>query len=554
MEFWKRVGNSKTAVVRVILKCFVPCIRRRARSPKQERSRNTQENKPLEHCKEPTHRRMCDRYETLIRAERRRELIDIQKMTREKGKFWRWDWAKISPHRTQFDGTSSEEAERGRRTEERGLRLSDLKIIEHLGEGRFGNIVLAKKGSTGGQSSSEEVFALKYCPNKLVSNIEKEVLLRAVGHPFLVQLLTFFPTKESLCYVMEYVEGGTIRSLLSRLKRFNEDMVRFYAAEIILALNFLHKCDIVHRDIKPENVLLDRDGHCKLAHFEMCKIGMFTWSRTSGECGTEPYMAPEIHQGHLCGPEVDCWSVGCMMYEMMLGKCRLSKVCVHRERFPKYLTQDAVSVLKMFLHPHRRLRLGALGDTRSILRHPFFKKVNWEAVLQKRVTPPVKPPTLEFLNIDPTAPGVAEDTGRTPSTGDRHQEAILEAPLNEDAQLVLEAPSDLDTPAEQDAAPEHVNTELSALEEEVEVKKMLKQKDVELEQLYVKRMHCAAATGQEVQLLGHEENPPHFSLWRKIKLVAGGVLVGLVAFVLTVIEIEIEFTDKSDWKICVELE
>jgi len=151
------------------------------------------------------------------------------------------------------------------------------------------------------------VFALKFVTNKLVSNIEKKVLVHAVGHPFLVQLLTYFQTKESLCYVMEYGEGGTLRSLLSRLKRFNGDVVRFYAAEIILAINFLHKCGIVHRDIKPENLLLDRDDHCKLAHFGLCKVGMFTWLRTSCVCGTKPYMAPEIH---LCGPEVDWWSVG----------------------------------------------------------------------------------------------------------------------------------------------------------------------------------------------------------------------------------------------------
>ena len=252
--------------------------------------------------------------------------------------------------------------------EEKGLCLEDFKIIEHMG-------VLAKKKSTGGQSSSEEVFALKLVPNKLVSQVEKEVLVRAVGHPFLVQMLAYFQTKESFCYVMEYCEGGTLHSLMSRLQRFHEDLARFYAAEIILAVNVLHECSTIHRDIKPGNILLDRDGHCKLADFGLSQDGMFKWMLTA-MCGTEAYMAPEIRQGRLYGPEVDWWSVGCVMFDMMLGKCRLEDL-FHPERYPLYLTKDAVSILNMFLNTDPRRCLGARGDKRSILMHPFFKAVNW---------------------------------------------------------------------------------------------------------------------------------------------------------------------------------
>jgi serine/threonine protein kinase len=187
-----------------------------------------------------------------------------------------------------------------------------------------------------------------------------------------------------------------------------------------LGVNFLHKCGIVHRDIKPENVLLGRDGHWKLADFGLCKLRVFTRSKTSGVCGTRRYMAPEIRRGDLYGPEVGWWSVGCVVYEMMLGMCRDSYDCVCREQFPTYVTHAAVSILRDFLQRDPRRRLGARCDTRSILRHPFFKNVNCEAVLQKRVTPPVKPPTLEFLNIDPDAPGHGDDVGRNPSIENRH--------------------------------------------------------------------------------------------------------------------------------------
>ena len=173
-------------------------------------------------------------------------------------------------------------------------------------------------------------------------------------------------------------------------------------------------------------------------------------------CVTERYMAPEMRWGERYGPEVDWWSVGCIAYEMMLGKCRYSYVTAHRERFPTYVTHGAECILKKFLRPDPRLRLGARGDTRSILRHHFFKKVDWEALLQKRVKPPVKAPRLDFFNIDPEAPGDGDDIRRNPSIENSHHEAILEAPLNQDKQLVLEAtfnreaPIVLEVPVDQD--------------------------------------------------------------------------------------------------------
>ena len=362
MKFWKRANNCKTGVIRSILKCLLPCIRQRARSPSPEGSR-----------------------------------------------------------------TSEKETSRGRKRT-RDLRLKDLKIIRRLGAGSFGQVVLAKKKSTRGHSSSKEVFALKIVPKQLVYEVEKEVLVRAVGHPFLVQLHAYFQTRASVCYVMEYCEGGTLRSLMSRLQLFHEDLVRFYAAEIILAVKFLHECGIVHRDIKPANILLDRGGHCKLADFGLSEVGMFQGKLTEGVCGTVWYRAPEIQRGRLYGPEVDWWSVGCIMFDMMVGDCPAEEDLLYPEEYPLCLKKDAISILNMLLEPDPRRRLGAHGDTRSIQRHPFFKTVNWKAVFEKRVTPPVNPLTLEFLAVDAEAPGDACDLARTPSIENMHCEAIVEQP------------------------------------------------------------------------------------------------------------------------------
>ena len=319
-------------------------------------------------------------------------------------------------------------------TLERGGRREDFKLCGHLGKGTFGIVIKAKKKSTGDHSSSEEVVALKIVPNYKVSKVEKEVLFRAVGQPFLVQLFTHFQTEEYLLYMLEYMGGGTLHSLL-RHKRFSGDETRFYAAEIILAVRFLHQCGIVHRDIKPANILLDKDGHCKLADFGVSKVGIFTGSKITGERGTRLYMAPEIRLEDHYGLEVDWWSVGCVIYEMLMGKRPSSFDYVHCEQFRTDLMPSAVCIVKNFLDPNPRRRLGARGDTLSILRHPFFKNMNWLAVLEKRVTPP----TLDLLNIDPDAPGDGDDHRRNPSIENNNNEAILEALINQEAPIVLEA-------------------------------------------------------------------------------------------------------------------
>ena len=124
-------------------------------------------------------------------------------------------WIKESPNGAYFDGITVEKTELGGRKE-------DIKVVGLLGEGALGRILLANKRSTGGHVSKEEVLALKFVPNKRVE-VDMAVFLRVVGHQFLVQLLTYFKTTESLCYVMQYMGGATVHSLCARRKRCNED-------------------------------------------------------------------------------------------------------------------------------------------------------------------------------------------------------------------------------------------------------------------------------------------------------------------------------------------
>jgi len=362
------------------LECLLPCIRQKSRSLSPESSRIIKENKALENCKETPQGRACAQYEALMQAERKRAC--------EGETFCRRKRTITSPHR-----------------EERGFCFDDYMLIEQLGKGEYGQVVLAKKKSTGGHNSSEEAVALKIVPKNLVSEVEREVLVRAVGHPFIVQLHAYFETNESFCYVMENCEGGTLQSLMCRQHRFHEDVVRFYAAEIIVGVNFLHECGIAHGDIKPDNVLLDRDGHCKLADFGLSEVGI--------NKGT----------GGLC--EFDWIGVGFIMSDMMVGNCHGD---LHPEQYLLCLTKDAVSVIKMLKNMDRRRRPGAQGDARSIIMHPFFKTVDWEAMLQKRITPPLNPVTMEFLTEDLEAPGDTEESGSDISFKSAIEEAMLVGP------------------------------------------------------------------------------------------------------------------------------
>lgn len=151
---------------------------------------------------------------------------------------------------------------------------------------------------------------------------EREIL-EHIAHPFLVKLIYAFQTKEKLYMVMDFVNGGELFFHLRKDKRFSEERAKFYAAELFLALEHLHKHNIVYRDLKPENILMDAEGHIKLTDFGLAKVLTNHDDRTHTFCGTPEYLAPEVllQKGH--GKPVDWWSFGTTVYEMIVGIVRL---------------------------------------------------------------------------------------------------------------------------------------------------------------------------------------------------------------------------------------
>ncbi|XP_044737714.1 atypical protein kinase C isoform X1 [Chrysoperla carnea] len=296
---------------------------------------------------------------------------------------------------------------------QRQYSLIDFDLIRVIGRGSYAKVLMVELKKT------RRIYAMKVIKKALVTDdedidwvqTEKHVFETASNHPFLVGLHSCFQTPSRLFFVIEFVRGGDLMFHMQRQRRLPEEHARFYAAEISLALNFLHDKGIIYRDLKLDNVLLDHEGHIKLTDYGMCKEGIRPGDTTSTFCGTPNYIAPEILRGEDYGFSVDWWALGVLLYEMLAGRSPfdiagasenpdqntedyLFQVILEKTiRIPRSLSVKAASVLKGFLNKNPADRLGCHREKAfmDIVNHPFFKSVDWEMLEQKQVTPPYKP-------------------------------------------------------------------------------------------------------------------------------------------------------------------
>jgi len=203
---------------------------------------------------------------------------------------------------------------------------------------------------------------------------------------------------------MDFINGGELFFHLSREKRFTEQRTKFYAAEIISGMEYLHKAGVVYRDLKPENLLLNAQGHIVMTDFGLSKEGLMAQDdKTATFCGTPEYLAPEIIQGKDYTKAVDWWSVGTLIYEMLTGlppffnddeENMYQKIMTAELAIPSFFSAEVGDLIRRFLvrDPVQRLQ-----NSEDIKAHPWFRDLNWAKLEACEVTPPFKP---DVKNVD----------------------------------------------------------------------------------------------------------------------------------------------------------
>lgn len=285
------------------------------------------------------------------------------------------------------------------------MTLEDFEIITVIGKGSFGKVAKVR-------GKNNKIYALKMLDKRTIIEREEiehtkteKKILQFVKNPFLMCLHYSFQTYDKLYMVMDFVNGGEIFFHLQQEHTFDNNRTKFYACEIILALEYLHQNGIIYRDLKPENVLLDSQGHVKITDFGLSKQGLSQNGRTNSNCGTPEYIAPEVLQGLEYGKEVDWWSLGSLIYEMLTGlppfydediqKMYLMKLTENVE-FPQDINSNAVDFVSKLLDKNPCTRL---KDPYIIKKHAWFSDIVWEDIANKRVSPPFKPPVPDDDSI-----------------------------------------------------------------------------------------------------------------------------------------------------------
>ncbi|XP_010858651.1 PREDICTED: serine/threonine-protein kinase N2 isoform X2 [Bison bison bison] len=282
--------------------------------------------------------------------------------------------------------------------------LQDFRCCAVLGRGHFGKVLLAEYKHT------NEMFAIKALKKgDIVARDEVDSLMcekrifetvNSVRHPFLVNLFACFQTKEHVCFVMEYAAGGDLMMHI-HTDVFSEPRAVFYAACVVLGLQYLHEHKIVYRDLKLDNLLLDTEGFVKIADFGLCKEGMGYGDRTSTFCGTPEFLAPEVLTETSYTRAVDWWGLGVLIYEMLVGESPFpgddeeevfDSIVNDEVRYPRFLSTEAISIMRRLLrrNPERRLGAGE-KDAEDVKKHPFFRLIDWSALMDKKVKPPFVP-------------------------------------------------------------------------------------------------------------------------------------------------------------------
>ncbi|CAJ1942085.1 unnamed protein product [Sphenostylis stenocarpa] len=330
------------------------------------------------------------------------------------------------------------------------IGLQHFVPIRPLGCGDTGSVHLVELKGTG------ELYAMKAMEKSIMLNrnkvhrscIEREII-SLLDHPFLPALYTSFQTSTHVCLITDFCQGGELFALLDRqpMKIFKEESARFYAAEVVIGLEYLHCLGIIYRDLKPENILIQKDGHVVLTDFDLsfmtsCKPQIVKQSvpgkrrsrseprpiivaepatQSNSFVGTEEYIAPEIITGAGHSSAIDWWTLGILLYEMLYGRTpfrgknrqKTFSNILHKDlTFPSSIPASlaARQLINALLQRDPTSRLGSTTGANEIKQHPFFRGINWPLI--RNMTPPPLDVPLKLIGKDPVAKNIKwEDDG-----------------------------------------------------------------------------------------------------------------------------------------------
>ena len=295
------------------------------------------------------------------------------------------------------------------------VTIDNFNIVSLVGKGSFGKVFLVTT------KHSSEYFAMKALKKDVVlqdddvecTMFERDVCMLGNRNPYLTKLYCTFQNEEFLFFLMEFLNGGDLMFHIVESKKFTEDRARFYAAEILCGLQFLHNEGIIYRDLKLDNVLLDSQGHCKISDFGMCKK-IPPDGKAQTFCGTPDYIAPEILKGQMYNFSVDFWSFGVLLYEMLTGyspfhgedeEQLFQAIQEFDVLYPNSISEQSTSIVKMLLERDPVKRLGMKTSPYGNIRdHPFFSKIDWNRLESRQMEPPFKPKVkspYDVSNFDP---------------------------------------------------------------------------------------------------------------------------------------------------------
>ncbi|KAI9081544.1 hypothetical protein K1719_036463 [Acacia pycnantha] len=304
--------------------------------------------------------------------------------------------------------------------------IEDFEIIKPISRGAFGRVFLARKRATGDSFAIKVLKKADMIRKNAVESIlaERDILI-SVRNPFVVRFFYSFTCRDNLYLVMEFLNGGDLYSLLRNLGCLDEDMARVYIAEVVLALEYLHSLHVIHRDLKPDNLLIGQDGHIKLTDFGLSKVGLINSTddlstssfstddlvgndepkkdhsskveqrQKQSVVGTPDYLAPEILLGMGHGATADWWSVGVILYELLVGippfnaahPQEIFDKIINRDiqwpNIPEEMSYEAYDLIDKLLTENSGQRLGATGAG-EVKGHPFFKDINWDTLARQK--------------------------------------------------------------------------------------------------------------------------------------------------------------------------